>query len=50
MNEILHHHTGKSIDQISVDTDRDYFLSAIEAKEYGLIDEVIAQRDQNQEK
>ncbi len=50
MNEILHHHTGKSIDQISVDTDRDYFLSAIEAKDYGLIDEVIAQRDQNQEK
>lgn len=50
MNEILHHHTGKSIDQISVDTDRDYFLSALEAKEYGLIDEVIAQRDQNQEK
>ncbi|HQQ67715.1 MAG TPA: ATP-dependent Clp endopeptidase proteolytic subunit ClpP [Candidatus Cloacimonadota bacterium] len=50
MNEVLHHHTGKSIDQISVDTDRDYFLSAIEAKDYGLIDEVIAQRDQNQEK
>ncbi|MDD2596461.1 MAG: ATP-dependent Clp endopeptidase proteolytic subunit ClpP [Candidatus Cloacimonetes bacterium] len=50
MNEILHHHTGKSIDQISVDTDRDYFLSALEAKEYGLIDEVIAKRDQNQEK
>ena len=50
MNEILHHHTGKSLDQIGKDTDRDYFLSAIEAKEYGLIDDVIAQRDQNQEK
>jgi ATP-dependent Clp protease, protease subunit len=50
MNEILHHHTGKTIEQIGLDTDRDYFLSAPEAKEYGLIDDVIAQRDQNQEK
>ena len=50
MNEILHHHTGKSIDQIGIDTDRDYFLSAQEAMEYGLIDDVIAQRDLNQEK
>ncbi len=50
MNEILHHHTGKSIDQIGIDTDRDYFLSAQEAMEYGLIDDVIAQRDMNQEK
>lgn len=50
MNEILHHHTGKTIEQISLDTDRDYFLSAIEAKQYGLIDEVIAQREQSQEK
>lgn len=44
MNEILHHHTGKSIEQIQIDTDRDYFLSAVEAKEYGLIDEVIDRR------
>lgn len=44
MNEILHHHTGKSIEQIQIDTDRDYFLSALEAKEYGLIDEVIDRR------
>ncbi|MCB5268004.1 MAG: ATP-dependent Clp endopeptidase proteolytic subunit ClpP [Candidatus Cloacimonetes bacterium] len=50
MNEILHHHTGKSIEQLSQDTDRDYFMSAEEAKAYGLIDEVIAQRDQKQEK
>lgn len=50
MNEILHHHSGKSIDQIGIDTDRDYFLSANEAKAYGLIDDVIEQRDQNQEK
>ncbi|MCB5235056.1 MAG: ATP-dependent Clp endopeptidase proteolytic subunit ClpP [Candidatus Cloacimonetes bacterium] len=44
MNEILHHHTGKPIEQIQIDTDRDYFLSALEAKEYGLIDEVIDRR------
>lgn len=44
MNEILHAHTGKPIEQIQVDTDRDYFLSALEAKEYGLIDEVIDRR------
>lgn len=46
MNEILHRHTGKAIEQIAVDTDRDYFLSALEAKDYGLIDEVIEKRDQ----
>ncbi|MFC1646182.1 ATP-dependent Clp endopeptidase proteolytic subunit ClpP [Candidatus Omnitrophota bacterium] len=42
INEILSHHTGKSLDQIKKDTDRDYFMSAQEAKEYGIIDEVIA--------
>ncbi|CAI5463530.1 unnamed protein product [Closterium sp. Yama58-4] len=50
-NEILHHkanlngylayHTGQSYDQIVQDTDRDFFMSATEAKEYGLIDAVI---------
>jgi ATP-dependent Clp protease protease subunit len=44
LNEILAHHTGRPIDQIEKDTDRDYFLSAVEAKEYGLIDEVITSR------
>ncbi|MCK9556741.1 MAG: ATP-dependent Clp endopeptidase proteolytic subunit ClpP [Candidatus Cloacimonetes bacterium] len=46
MNEILHNHTGKSIDQIAMDTDRDYFLSATEAMEYGLIDEILVRRDE----
>jgi len=41
INEILAHHTGKSLDKIQKDTDRDYFMSAQEAKDYGLIDEVI---------
>lgn len=49
MNEILHQHTGKSIEQIAQDTDRDYFLSAKEAMEYGLIDEVIESRQIKQE-
>jgi len=41
LNQILSSHTGKSIKQIEKDTDRDFYLSAQEAKEYGLIDEVI---------
>lgn len=41
MNEILLKHTGKPIDQIEADTDRDRFLSAEEACEYGLIDKVV---------
>ncbi|MEX0791967.1 MAG: ATP-dependent Clp endopeptidase proteolytic subunit ClpP [Pirellulaceae bacterium] len=43
MNEILLRHTGKPIDQIEADTDRDRFLSADEAAEYGLIDQVVEQ-------
>ena len=41
VNRILSKHTGQSVDQIKEDTERDKFLSAVEAKEYGLIDEVI---------
>jgi len=41
MNEILLKHTGKPIDQIEADTDRDRFLSAEEARDYGLIDHVV---------
>lgn len=44
MNELLHKHTGRPIDQIHIDTDRNYFMSAAQAKEYGLIDEVITVR------
>jgi len=42
INEILAHHTGKSIDSIVADTDRDFFMSAAEAKEYGLVDDVVS--------
>ena len=41
LNEILVKHTGKPLEQIRQDTERDYFLSGAEAKEYGIVDEVI---------
>lgn len=41
LNEILARHTGQSLDKIQKDTDRDYFMSSQESKDYGLIDEVI---------
>ena len=41
LNGILAKHTGQSIDKIQLDTERDYFMSSHEAKEYGIIDEVI---------
>lgn len=44
LNKIMAKHTGKPLDEIAVDTDRDNFKSAIEAKEYGLIDEVLENR------
>ena len=44
MNKILAENTGKSIEQIAADTERDNYLTADEAKEYGLVDQVIAHR------
>ena len=41
LNDILAKHSGQSLDKIELDTERDYFMSGEEAKEYGLIDEVI---------
>ena len=41
LNAIIAKHTGQSIEKISHDTDRDFYLTAAEAKEYGIIDEVI---------
>jgi ATP-dependent Clp protease protease subunit len=41
INEILAYHTGQPLEKIQKDTDRDYFMSAEEARDYGLIDEVI---------
>ncbi len=44
INEILSQHTGRALEQIEKDTDRDYYLAAAEAKEYGLIDNVLVKR------
>jgi ATP-dependent Clp protease, protease subunit len=45
LDRILAHHTGQSMEKVSKDTDRDFIMSADEAKEYGLIDEVIVSRE-----
>lgn len=45
LNDILKLHTGKDLEQISKDTDRDYFMAGQEAKEYGIVDHVISSRD-----
>lgn len=45
LNAILAFHTGKDIEQIELDTDRDFFMSGVEAKAYGIIDCVMASRD-----
>ena len=44
LNQILVHHTGQTIEKIEKDTDRDYFMSAEEAKNYGIVDQVITTR------
>ena len=45
LNQILVRHTGKKIEQIQGDTDRDFFMTGEEAREYGIIDHVITDRD-----
>jgi ATP-dependent Clp protease protease subunit len=44
LNEILSKHTGQPVEKVEQDTERDYFMSAEEAKEYGLIDKVLTRR------
>ena len=41
LNQILAQHTGQELEKVRADTDRDYYMSAEEAKEYGLVDEVL---------
>ena len=43
LNELIAEHTGQDFDKIAVDTERDFYMSSAEAKEYGLIDQVIEQ-------
>jgi ATP-dependent Clp protease protease subunit len=45
INQILSHHTGRELAKIEKDTDRDFIMSAEEAKDYGIIDEVIRSRE-----
>jgi len=42
LNEMLAKHTGQTLEKVEHDSDRDYFMGAIEAKEYGLIDEIMS--------
>ena len=44
LNSIIANHTGKTVQQVEKDTDRDYFMTAEEAKNYGLVDEVVMSR------
>lgn len=46
LNNLLAHHTKNSLEKISADTERDYFMSAVEAQNYGLIDKVLTNRDE----
>ncbi len=41
LNKLLAHHTGQGMEQIAKDTDRDYYMTAGEAKEYGVVDEIL---------
>ena len=50
LNKIIANHTGQSLEKIRTDTDRDFFMSGLEAKEYGLVDEVIESTTKKQEK
>ena len=45
LDRLLAHHTGQTVEKIAGDTDRDFIMSAPEAKEYGIIDEVITNRE-----
>lgn len=45
LNEILVSHTGQDLEKIQTDTDRDFFMSGAEAKDYGIVDTVMASRD-----
>ncbi|MBZ8182036.1 ATP-dependent Clp endopeptidase proteolytic subunit ClpP [Oscillatoria salina] len=50
LNEILASHTGQPIEKIAADTERDFFMSSQEAKEYGLIDQVISRQEMSEPK
>ena len=45
LDRLLAHHTGQPVDKVAHDTDRDFIMSAVEAKEYGIVDEVLTNRE-----
>jgi ATP-dependent Clp protease protease subunit len=45
LNQLLATHTGQPLERVEADTDRDFFMSAEEAKNYGLIDQVISRQN-----
>ena len=48
LNQILSHHTGQPIERIGQDSDRDFIMSAIQCKEYGIIDQVISSHEKTE--
>jgi ATP-dependent Clp protease protease subunit len=50
LNQIMARHTGQTVEQIAIDTDRDNHMTATEAKEYGLIDEILIKEEKKDEK
>ena len=50
LNQIMARHTGQTVEQIAIDTDRDNHMTATEAKEYGLVDEILIKEEKKDEK
>ena len=50
LNEILARHTGQPVERVAKDTDRDRYLSALDAKEYGLVDDVLTRSEKREPK
>lgn len=46
LNQLLAKHSGKTLKKVTADTERDYFMSAVEAQKYGIIDKVLTSRDE----
>jgi ATP-dependent Clp protease, protease subunit len=45
LDQILAHHTGQTVEKVGTDTDRDFIMGAMEAKEYGIVDEILTNRE-----
>jgi ATP-dependent Clp protease, protease subunit len=45
LDQILAHHTGQPVEKVATDTDRDFIMSAVEAKDYGIVDEILTNRE-----